>query len=151
MISGRACMSRTCRSSPAAVVAREAREDQEEALSQLRQARDELEAQRERLEEERRRQVAAVVLGRLQTMLSEAKLIRAETRALDAGKSGEERGAAGLSTETIQEEARGLARRERSLQADADELIQILDEEGSSLVAPPVLRHGARRATSTCG
>jgi hypothetical protein len=69
-------------------------------------------------------------------MLSEAKLIRADTESLDA----KSRGSVSLSAETRLVDSKNLARRERSIGADADDVIRILEEEGTTLIAPPILR-----------
>jgi hypothetical protein len=113
-----------------------AMEDQEEALAQLQRAREEMEREKEQVAEERRQAAASAVLGRLQAILSEAKLVRAETETLDQKARREP----GLSPETLEADGRGLARRERSLEADADDVVRILEEEGSTLVAPPILK-----------
>jgi len=113
-----------------------AQEDQEEALAQLQEARDAMEEERERKEIERQAAAANAVIGRLQAMLSEAKLIRAETEELD----GKAAAADALSDESRRGDARGLALRERAIGADAEDVQRILEEEGSSLVAPPILK-----------
>ncbi len=113
-----------------------AQEDQEEALAQLQEARDEMEETRDRKEIERQQAAANAVLGRLQAMLSEAKLIRAETEEMDQKAAGPD----ALSDESRRGDARGLARRELAIGADAEDVQRILEEEGSSLVAPPILK-----------
>ena len=118
-------------------------EDQEEALAELNRSEEQLREEREELERERREKVTRVVLAKLYTMLADQQLIGAETKDLEKQRkllpaSG------GRSTFGVAEAfdfgSRSLARRERSLGTDAEDILRVLSEDASSVVAPEILR-----------
>ena len=118
-------------------------EDQEEALAELNRSEEQLREEREELERERREKVTRVVLAKLYTMLADQQLIGEETKDLEKQRkllpaSG------GRSTFGVAEAfdfgSRSLARRERSLGTDAEDILRVLSEDASSVVAPEILR-----------
>ena len=118
-------------------------EDQEEALEELNRSEDRLREEMERLERERRERVTQVVVARLYTMLADQQLITKETRDLE--KQRESLSSSGAISvpgvkETFQFAGRSLGRRERALGTDAEDILRVLSEEASSVVAPEILR-----------
>ncbi len=118
-------------------------EDQEDALAELNRSQDRLRQERERLEQERREKVTSVVLARLYTMLADQELIGKETSELEKQRkllpADGRRSSFGVA-EAFDFASRSLARRERSLATDAEDILRVLTEDASSVVAPEILR-----------
>ena len=118
-------------------------EDQEEALAELNRSEEQLREEREELERERREKVTRVVLGKLYTILADQQLIGEETRELENLRkllpASGERSTTGVG-EAFDFGSRSLARRERSLGTDAEDILRVLSEDASSVVAPEILR-----------
>jgi len=118
-------------------------EDQEDALAELNRTEDQLRQERERLEQERREKVTSVVLARLYTLLADQQLIGKETSELEKQRKllpdDGKRSTFGVA-EAFDFAGRSLARRERSLATDADDILRVLTEDASSVVAPEILR-----------
>ena len=118
-------------------------EDQEDALAELNRTEDQLRQERERLEQERREKVTSVVLARLYTMLADQQLIGKETSELEKQRkllpADGKRSVFGVA-EAFDFAGRSLARRERSLATDAEDILRVLTEDASSVVAPEILR-----------
>ena len=118
-------------------------EDQEEALEELNRSEDRLREEKERLERERREKVTQVVVAKLYTVLADQQTITSETKELEKQRESLSRSGAisvpGVK-ETFQFAGRSLARRERGLGADAEDILRVLSEEASSVVAPEILR-----------
>ena len=118
-------------------------EDQEEALEELNRSEDRLREEKERLERERREKVTQVVVAKLYTMLADQQTITNETKELEKQRENLSRSGAisvpGVK-ETFQFAGRSLARRERGLGTDAEDILRVLSEEASSVVAPEILR-----------
>jgi hypothetical protein len=130
-----------------------AEEDEEEALAQLNRAREDLEDKLAEEEEESREETAKRLIVRLSAMLAEQELVSAETKEVDgrpkekpagadaAAEPAEPKGAeAGEAKSPFEAEAaagtRSLARRERSLRTDAEDIIRVLQADETSIVAP---------------
>ena len=118
-------------------------EDQEDALAELNRTEDQLRQERERLEQERREKVTSVVSARLYTLLAAQQLIGKETSELEKQRKllpdDGKRSTFGVA-EAFDFAGRSLARRERSLATDADDILRVLTEDASSVVAPEILR-----------
>ena len=118
-------------------------EDQEEALEELNRSEDRLREEKERLERERREKVTQVVVAKLYTILADQQTITNETKELEKQRENLSRSGAisvpGVK-ETFQFAGRSLARRERGLGTDAEDILRVLSEEASSVVAPEILR-----------
>ena len=118
-------------------------EDQEEALEELNRSEDRLREEKERLERERREKVTQVVVAKLYTILADQQTITNETKELEKQRESLSRSGAisvpGVK-ETFQFAGRSLARRERGLGTDAEDILRVLSEEASSVVAPEILR-----------
>ena len=118
-------------------------EDQEDALAELNRSEQQLREERERLERERREKVTRVVLAKLYTILADQQLIGEETKDLEKQRKLLP-AAGGRSTFGVAEAfdfaSRSLARRERSLGTDAEDILRVLSEDASSVVAPEILR-----------
>ncbi len=118
-------------------------EDQEDALAELNRSEQQLRQEREELERERREKVTRVVLAKLYTMLADQQLIGEETKDLEKQRKLLP-AAGGRSTFGVAEAfdfgSRSLARRERSLGTDAEDILRVLSEDASSVVAPEILR-----------
>ena len=118
-------------------------EDQEDALAELNRTEDQLRQERERLEQERREKVTSVVLARLYTMLADQQLIGKETSELEKQRKllpGDGKRSTFGVAEAFDFAGRSLARRERSLATDAEDILRVLTEDASSVVAPEILR-----------
>ena len=118
-------------------------EDQEEALEELNRSEDRLREEKERLERERRERVTQVVVAKLYTMLADQQALTIETKDLEKQRENLSRSGAisvpGVK-ETFEFAGRSLARRERGLGTDAEDILRVLSEEASSVVAPEILR-----------
>ena len=118
-------------------------EDQEEALEELNRSEDRLREEKERLERERRERVTQVVVAKLYTMLADQQAMTSETKDLEKQRQNLSRSGAisvpGVK-ETFEFAGRSLARRERGLGTDAEDILRVLSEEASSVVAPEILR-----------
>ena len=118
-------------------------EDQEEALEELNRSEDRLREEKERLERERRERVTQVVVAKLYTMLADQQVMTSETKDLEKQRQNLSRSGAisvpGVK-ETFEFAGRSLARRERGLGTDAEDILRVLSEEASSVVAPEILR-----------
>ena len=118
-------------------------EDQEEALEELNRSEDRLREEKERLERERREKVTQVVVAKLYTMLADQQAMTSETKDLEKQRENLSRSGAisvpGVK-ETFEFAGRSLARRERGLGTDAEDILRVLSEEASSVVAPEILR-----------
>ena len=118
-------------------------EDQEEALEELNRSEDRLREEKERLERERREKVTQVVVAKLYTILADQQTITNETKELEKQRESLSRSGAisvpGVK-ETFQFAGRSLARREMGLGTDAEDILRVLSEEASSVVAPEILR-----------
>ena len=112
-------------------------EDQEEALEALKRALEELERETAESEERQRELVRSLVVRKLAALLAEQELLTGETEGLHrkAGFGDPEAFSTGSLPEWKAGEARSLARRERTLAADAGDIIRVLENEGSSVVA----------------
>ena len=118
-------------------------EDQEEALEELNRSEDRLREEKERLERERREKVTQVVVAKLYTMLADQQAMTSETKDLEKQRQNLSRSGAisvpGVK-ETFEFAGRSLARREKGLGTDAEDILRVLSEEASSVVAPEILR-----------
>jgi hypothetical protein len=125
-----------------------AQEDEEEALAELNRAREDLERELEEREEEDRAETARRLIVRLTAMLAEQEVVSAETKDLDRKakeppSSPESGGKADSGDAPGGEDGpaspRSLARRERSLGTDAEDIIRVLEADETSIVAPAIM------------
>ncbi len=135
-----------------------AMEDQEDALSQLERAQASMAQQLAAAQRQQREETLQKLARKLYALLAEQEVISLETQDIETEKLETAASAAKNDTEDVpignvdpeavpDEEAltkvrraeRTLARRERILKVDVEDVVRILDEEGSSVVAPRLL------------
>ena len=115
--------------------------DQEKSLAQLKKAEEEVEKQIEELEELKRADLLDTALKLLKELLSDQTAISNDTRAVEDARSGKDSSASVSDgdAERAADRTRSLARRERAMSTDADEVLTILIEDNSSVIAPSIL------------
>jgi hypothetical protein len=128
-----------------------AQEDEEEALAELNRAREDLEEELAEREEENQEETARRLVARLSAMLAEQELVSAETKDIDRRtketearpEGGAARPPEGKETPPEDEagaaDARSLARRERSLATDAEDILRVLEADQTSVAAPALI------------
>ncbi len=121
-------------------------EDEEDALEQLRRAEDELAEELTEEELDLAEELLRKLSAKLHAILAEHEVIQLETIELDDRK-GERASSGDTSDEDAAEEqraARSLARRERLVRADTEDLLRFLEEAQASVIAPRLIDRAQR-------
>jgi hypothetical protein len=149
-------------------------DDQEEALEELKRAQENLAEDIEKKEAAEREEMARMLVARLQGMLAEQELISSETKDMDAphnvpkglaaepvppseaeakpaAEAREGQRGPPASPEEKAAGARSLARRERALDSDAEDILRILAADDTSVMVPPVLKQVQKDVENVAG
>lgn len=121
----------------------QATEDQDKAIEQLRQAQAELEETIDQLRREQQEEMLAGLEQRFRTMLLEQKAINTATDELDGRKAGWTR------TDSLNLAA--LSEKETGLSGEAAKALNILVEEGTTVVFPEIVTQVRDDMTDVAG